>query len=105
MARAEEPGVFRCYLPRMTCALCGRDVGRVTVHHLIPQQKGGQNGPRAEICSACHRQIHVLYDNGRLARELNCLERLRDEPEMRRFLSWVRKQDPDRRIKVRGGRR
>jgi hypothetical protein len=89
----------------MQCALCERTVNHLTVHHLIPQQKGGQDGPRAEICSACHRQIHTLYDNGRLARELNCVERLRDEPEMQRFLSWVRRQDPSRRIKVRGGRR
>jgi hypothetical protein len=89
----------------MHCELCERPVDRLTVHHLIPQQKGGQDGPRAEVCPACHRQIHVLYDNARLARELNCLERLKDEPDMRRFLSWVRKQDPNARIKVRGARR
>jgi 5-methylcytosine-specific restriction endonuclease McrA len=51
----------------MQCELCERPVGHLTVHHLIPQQKGGQAGPRTEICSACHRQIHTLYDNGRLA--------------------------------------
>jgi hypothetical protein len=90
----------------MQCELCEREVVRLTVHHLIPQQKGGQNGPRIEICPACHRQVHVLYDNATLARDLNCLERLRDEPRMRRFLSWVRKQDPNGRIKVRSaGRR
>jgi hypothetical protein len=88
----------------MQCELCEREVGRTTVHHLIPQHKGGQDGPRAEICSACHRQIHVLYDNATLARELNCVERLRDEPRMRRFLDWVRRQDPNARIKVRGRR-
>jgi hypothetical protein len=89
----------------MECQLCERDVERVTVHHLIPKEEDGKHGPRAELCSACHRQIHVLYDNTRLARELHSLDRLRDEPEMRRFLSWVRKQRPDRRIKVRGPRR
>jgi hypothetical protein len=89
----------------MECQLCEREVDRVTVHHLIPKEEKGKHGPRAELCSACHRQIHVLYDNTRLARELHCLERLRDEPEMRRFLSWVRKQRPDRRIKVRGRQR
>jgi HNH endonuclease len=89
----------------MQCDLCQREVDRLTVHHLIPKQKGGQDGPRAEVCSACHRQIHVLYDNVRLARELSCVERIRDEPDMRRFLVWVRKQDPNARIKVRGGRR
>ena len=89
----------------MQCDLCEREVDRLTVHHLIPKQKGGQDGPRAEVCPACHQQIHVLYDNARLARELSCVERLKDEPDMRRFLAWVRKQDPNARVKVRGGRR
>jgi hypothetical protein len=89
----------------MRCELCERETERLTVHHLIPRHKDGGDGPRAEICSACHRQIHALFDNATLARELNCVERLRDEPHMRRFLAWVRKQDPDRRVKVRGGRR
>jgi hypothetical protein len=99
----------------MRCELCERETERLTIHHLIPRQtisrqkiprqKKGGDGPRAEICSACHRQIHALFDNTTLARELNCVERLRDEPRMRRFLAWVRKQDPDRRVKVRGGRR
>jgi uncharacterized protein YhaN len=89
----------------MRCELCERETERLTVHHLIPRQKDGGDGPRAEICSACHRQIHALFDNATLARELNCVERLRDEPRMQRFLAWVRKQRPDRRVKVRGGRR
>lgn len=83
------------------CELCERDVERLTVHHLIPRQKEGQGGPTAKICSACHRQIHVLYDNARLARELHSSERLRNEPRMRRFLSWVRKQKGEKRVKVR----
>jgi hypothetical protein len=89
----------------MRCELCEREAERLTIHHLIPRQKDGGGGPRAEICSACHRQVHALFDNATLARELNCVERLRDEPRMQRFLAWVRKQDPDRRVKVRGGRR
>lgn len=89
----------------MRCELCEREVEHLTVHHLIPRQRDGQDGPRAELCSACHRQIHVLFDNARLERELNCLERLRDAPEMKRFLKWVRQQDPHRRVKVRSSRR
>lgn len=89
----------------MSCQLCEREVERLTVHHLIPRERDGRSGPRAEICAACHRQIHVLFDNVRLERELNCLERLRDEPQMRSFLSWIRKQDPHKRIKVRKHRR
>jgi hypothetical protein len=89
----------------VVCELCEREVERLTVHHLIPKERDGRFGPKAELCAACHRQIHVLFDNARLERELNCLERLRDTPEMRRFLSWVRKQDPQRRVKVRSSRR
>jgi hypothetical protein len=87
------------------CELCEREVERLTVHHLVPKQRDGQGGPTADLCAACHRQIHTPFDNARLERELNCLERLRDEPQMRRFLSWVRRQDPHKRVKVRGGRR
>jgi hypothetical protein len=83
------------------CELCEREVDHLTVHHLIPKQKEGQGGPIAEVCSACHRQIHVLYDNVRLARELSSVERLRDEPRMARFLAWIRKQDANKRVKVR----
>jgi hypothetical protein len=82
------------------CALCEREVSRLTLHHLVPREKDGHGGPRAEVCSACHRQVHALYDNGRLARELASVERLRDQPEMQRFLAWVRRQDPERRLKV-----
>lgn len=84
----------------MECELCEREVENLTLHHLIPRQKDGHGGPKAEICSACHRQIHTLFDNARLARELHSLERLRDEPQMQRFLAWVRKQRPDKRVKV-----
>jgi hypothetical protein len=83
------------------CELCEREVENLTLHHLVPRQKKGHAGPKAEICAACHRQIHTLFDNARLARELNSLERLRDEPDMQRFLAWVRRQRPDKRVKVR----
>jgi hypothetical protein len=86
------------------CDLCEREVSCLTVHHLVPRQKKGTGGPTADLCPACHRQIHIFFDNARLARELNRVERLKDEPRMQRFLAWVRKQDPDRRIKVRGAR-
>jgi 3-methyladenine DNA glycosylase AlkC len=88
----------------MNCELCEREVERLTVHHLIPRQKVKQKkadpGPTANICSACHRQIHNLFDNKRLAQELNSLEALKTEPQMEKFLSWVKKQKPDKRVQV-----
>lgn len=76
----------------------------LTVHHLVPRQntkrKKQAPGPTTNICSACHRQIHTLFDNKLLARELNTLEKLSNEPQMQKFLAWVKKQDPGKRIAV-----
>ena len=87
----------------MTCALCGRDVDKLTEHHLTPRSKlkRGETTPTIYICSACHRQIHALFSNQQLHDEYNSVERLRDEPRMTRFIAWVRKQDPNKRVRVR----
>ncbi len=91
----------------MACDLCERDVASLTRHHLVPKDEGGTGGETADLCGACHRQIHALYDNRTLAREMGSIPALRAAPEMRRFLRWVRRQDPGRRIRVRrpAGRR
>ncbi len=87
----------------MICALCQRDLEHLTQHHLTPRSKlqAGETTPTICICSACHRQIHALFSNTELHDELNTLERLRDEPKMRRFLRWIGKQDPGKRVRVR----
>jgi hypothetical protein len=87
------------------CEVCGRRVGALTTHHLVPKDERGHHGPTAELCSACHRQIHVLFDNATLARELSTIKALRQHPQMARFVRWVRKQQPGRGIKVRRARR
>jgi hypothetical protein len=88
------------------CELCEREVPKLTVHHLRPRQttkrKKAEIGPTASICSACHRQVHVLFDNKRLARELDSIEKLQAEPQMQKFLAWVRKQSPHKRVSVKG---
>ena len=80
-------------------------MAKLTVHHLVPRQHDGHDGPKAELCPGCHRQIHVLYPNHVLARELDSLEKLRSAPRMRRYLEWARKQKPGKRITVRRARR
>lgn len=88
----------------MQCELCEREVEKLTVHHLVPKQKTKRKnedpGPTVNICSACHRQIHSLFDNTRLAKELYSIEQLRNEPQMQKFLAWVQKQDPSKRVRV-----
>ncbi|WP_256871999.1 HNH endonuclease [Nostoc sp. TCL26-01] len=86
------------------CQLCQRQMEHLTIHHLVPRQntkrKKQDPSPTVNICSACHRQIHALFDNKLLARELNTLEKLSNEPQMQKFLAWVIKQDPGKRIAV-----
>jgi len=88
----------------VVCELCGRDVPELTVHHLVPRERGGTGGGTAELCRACHRQVHALFDNRRIAAELGSLSALRSHPDLRRFVRWVRRQDPGRRIRVRRSR-
>ncbi len=88
----------------MPCQLCDRDIERLTVHHLTPRQhtkrKNQKPSPTIDICSACHRQIHKSFDNAYLAKELNTLEKLKAHPKLQKFILWVRKQDPNKRIRV-----
>ena len=79
------------------CELCGRAVQKTSRHHLIPKSEGGT--VTANLCSACHKTIHQFFQNRTLARELHSIEALRSEPEIARYLTWVRKQ-PDRLIRV-----
>ena len=88
----------------MQCELCEREMQRLTVHHLIPRQntkrKKATPGPTINICSACHRQIHAFFDNKHLAEELNTTDKLKNEAQMQKFLLWVRKQNPDKKVQV-----
>ena len=85
------------------CQLCERAVAALTVHHLVPKSQGkkGETLPTVNLCPACHRQLHALFSDQQLARELASLETLRQNPAIQKFLRWVRKQDANKRIKVR----
>jgi hypothetical protein len=87
----------------MACQLCDRPVPDLTEHHLVPRQytkrRHLEPGPTVWLCSPCHKQIHTLFDNHTLARDLNTLERLKAEPRLQTFVAWVRKQRPTKRIR------
>lgn len=88
------------------CELCEREVPETTVHHLTPKQVGRRRGrkvaelPTAKLCRACHRQLHALHDNRTLA-SLDSVEKLRHDPEVAKFLDWVRRQPGERAVPVR----
>ncbi len=89
----------------VTCELCDREAPDLTTHHLVPRDEDGRRGPTAVVCNACHRQLHAMFDNRTLARSLSTVDDLRSDPRLARFLGWVRRQPPGRRIRIRPARR
>ncbi|MEL6128942.1 MAG: HNH endonuclease [Cyanobacteria bacterium J06628_4] len=86
------------------CELCQRHCPKLTEHHLVPRQqtrrKKADPGPTTDICGPCHKQIHTLFTNKQLAQELNTVDRLRSHPNMEKFLGWIRKQDPYKKVRT-----
>ncbi|MCI0877720.1 MAG: HNH endonuclease [Chloroflexi bacterium] len=83
------------------CELCRREAERYTVHHLVPRSRGGKWGPTTRLCSTCHRQLHALFSEATLARELHSVDLIRANPEVARFLKWARRQKGDTGFRVR----
>ncbi len=83
------------------CALCDREVSFVTRHHLIPKSEGGREV--VELCVPCHKTLHSFFSNTTLLKELHSIEALRRNPDIARYLNWVRRQ-PDSSIRVRASR-
>ncbi|MDG3074890.1 HNH endonuclease [Bacillus halotolerans] len=82
------------------CELCGRSDVQLTEHHLTPKEEGGTFLPTAMLCTPCHKQIHALYTNQELAVRLSGIEALRNDPQLARFVKWIRKQPPEKLIKT-----
>ena len=74
------------------CELCLRESERFTEHHLVPRSRGGKLGPKARLCPTCHRQLHAMFSETTLARELNTIQSLRADPAFAGYLKWARKQ-------------
>ena len=79
-----------------TCELCGREDVEVTVHHLTPKEMGGTFMPTADLCIPCHKQIHALFTNEELSANLNTITLLKMNPELHKFIQWIKKQPPTR---------
>jgi hypothetical protein len=84
------------------CCCCGRTC-ELTFHHLIPKKvhrrqffKNRYNKEQLSegiwVCRQCHNGIHKQYDEMTLAKKLNTLKLLREQPELEKHFSWVSKQ-------------
>jgi len=89
---------------RNRCELCERKVSQITIHHLVPRSQAkrrkGSTLPTAKLCPPCHKQLHALFSNRDLKMRYAGIEELKAAPEMQKFLNWVRKQDPNKRVRV-----
>lgn len=95
------------------CELCQRTGLRLTRHHLIPRAR--HNKPRTQrtysrqdmtgriamVCRPCHATIHHHLTEQQCAEHYPSVEALLGHPEIARFVGWVRKQPPDRRVATR----
>jgi hypothetical protein len=95
------------------CELCERAGLELTRHHLIPRKRHRQRsckkrfthdertGRIAMLCRPCHSTVHAQLSEKQLEQGYHTLDALADHPDIARFVAWVRKQRPGRRIAVR----
>ncbi len=84
-----------------SCELCKRESLRFTSHHLVPRSRGGKFGARVMLCPTCHRQLHAMFSESTLAKELNSIDAIRANPEFAGYLRWARHQKGPTSFRVR----
>lgn len=103
MARRGRSGVWQegdgaSVRPPVLCPLCERPIppgARQSRHHLVPKLKGGARGETVRLHQVCHAAIHARHGEAALARHLADVASLRADPEIARFLAWVRAKPDD----------
>jgi len=77
-----------------TCWLCGRPAGKTIVwHHPVPKSRGGRDVvPMQPICQ---QTLIANFSNSELQRHAMDVDALLANPNVRKFVDWVVKKDPD----------
>ena len=84
--------------PPVICPLCERPIPRgakSSLHHLTPKLKGGTHRGTVRLHQVCHSAIHARYSEAEIARRLADIDALRGDPELARFVAWVRTKPDD----------
>ena len=78
----------------IVCWLCGRPMGQTTVwHHPVPKSRGGRDV--VPMHPICQQTLIANFTNSELQRHGTNVEALLDNPNVRKFVDWVAKKDPD----------
>ena len=83
------------------CELCRRESASYSKHHLVLRSQGGRHGPTTILCSTCHRQLHALFSEATLAREMGTIELVLANPQIASYLKWARRQRGHTNFRVR----
>ena len=76
------------------CWLCGRPTGKTIVwHHPVPKSRGGRDV--VPMHSICQQTLIANFTNSELQRYGMDVEGLLAHPNVRKFVDWVAKKDPD----------
>ncbi len=79
----------------LVCPICDRPIpnSQKDAHHFVPKSKGGK--ATEYLHRIRHRQIHALFTETQLARELNTAEAIKEKAEMQKFIAWVQSKPND----------
>lgn len=53
-----------------------------------------------DSCRDCHKAIHVCFTLKELAKEFNTVKKLLSRPKFRKMISFIKKQDPNRKVRM-----
>ena len=89
----------------LICPLCECKISHSLrdAHHLIPKSKGGRQ--TEYLHRICHRQIHALFTETELARQLNSVDVLLAHPDILLFVAWVKTKPDDFMERIRKSQR
>ena len=78
----------------VVCWLCGRPMGKTIVwHHPVPKSRGGRDV--VPMHPICQKTLMANFTNSELQRHGMDVQALLDNPNVRKFVDWVAKKDPD----------
>jgi hypothetical protein len=78
----------------ITCWLCSRPTGQTIVwHHPVPKSRGGRDV--VPMHPICQQKLIANFTNSELQRHGMDVEGLLADPDVRKFVDWVAKKDPD----------
>ena len=64
-------------------------------HHLVPKLKGGGRDGGDLVHRVCHGKIHSRWCERELRDDFNTWDAINSDPEIRKFVVWVKKKPPE----------